>query len=102
MVSLIVATAGMLKSWEDYSVALGDVVTIVSASGKKIELSVVGTIDMGDTDYSISCTITNNGPVAGKEVVQLYISAPGKSMDKPAKESERFRQDPTPPAGGEP
>lgn len=42
----------MLKSWEDYSVALGDVVTIVSASGKKIELSVVGTIDMGDTDYN--------------------------------------------------
>ena len=35
-----------------YSVALGDVVTIVSASGKKIELSVVGTIDMGDTDYN--------------------------------------------------
>ena len=54
---------------------------------------------MGDTDYSISCTITNNGPVAGKEVVQLYISAPGKSMDKPAKELRGFRQDPTPPAG---
>ena len=49
---LIDDTAGMLKSWEDYSVALGDVVTIVSASGKKIELSVVGTIDMGDTDYN--------------------------------------------------
>ena len=42
----------MLKSWEDYSVALGDVVTIVSSSGKKIELSVVGTIDMSDTDYN--------------------------------------------------
>ena len=49
---LIDDTAGMLKSWEDYSVALGDVVTIVSASGKKIELSVVGTIDMSDTDYN--------------------------------------------------
>lgn len=49
---LIDDTAGMLKSWEDYSVALGDVVTIVSSSGKKIELSVVGTIDMSDTDYN--------------------------------------------------
>lgn len=48
----------------------------------------------GDTDYSISCTITNNGPVAGKEVVRLYISAPGKSMDKPTKELKGFTKTP--------
>jgi len=40
--------------------------------------------------YTFDCTIKNTGKAAGKEVVELYVSAPGKSMKKPVKELKAF------------
>jgi beta-glucosidase len=40
--------------------------------------------------FTASVTVTNTGKVAGREVVQLYLSAPGASMPKPAIELKGF------------
>ena len=38
----------------------------------------------------VKLDVKNSGNVAGKEVVQLYLSAPGKSMEKPVIELKGF------------
>lgn len=41
-------------------------------------------------EIKVSVEVTNSGTVEGKEVVQLYVSAPGASMDKPSKELKAY------------
>lgn len=41
-------------------------------------------------DIRVTVTVKNTGKVSGKEVVQVYVSAPGKDMDKPARELKGF------------
>ncbi len=43
-----------------------------------------------DDKMTVSVTVTNKGKTAGKEVVELYLSAPQKSIDKPIAELKAF------------
>jgi len=47
-------------------------------------------VSANNNNYTFSCTVKNTGKAAGKEVVELYVSAPGKSMNKPAKELKAY------------
>jgi beta-glucosidase len=43
-----------------------------------------------DKELTASVTITNTGRVPGREVAQMYVSAPGKALPKPALELKGF------------
>lgn len=43
-----------------------------------------------DGDITVKVSVKNAGKTAGKEVVEVYVSAPGKDMDKPARELRGF------------
>lgn len=49
----------------------------------------LSTTEMG-ASVEVNVTISNTGPVAGKEVAELYISAPAKKLDKPSLELKAF------------
>lgn len=47
-------------------------------------------VSLKDDTLTVQVDVRNTGNVAGKEVVQVYISVPGKDMEKPAKELKGF------------
>ena len=48
------------------------------------------TASIADGKMKVSVKVTNTGSAAGKEAVQVYVSAPAGSLDKPVKELKAF------------
>ena len=48
------------------------------------------TVKAGADGFEATVTVKNTGSVAGKEVVELYVSAPAGGLDKPARELKAF------------
>ena len=47
-------------------------------------------VKAGADGFTASVTVTNTGSVAGKEVVEVYVSAPDGGMEKPSRELKAF------------
>jgi beta-glucosidase len=62
--------------------------------GKSYTTFDVNDLKLNSTTFNnkvtVTVTIKNTGNLAGKEVIQLYLSAPSKSIDKPVSELKAF------------
>lgn len=67
-----------------YEFGYGLSYTTFNISGLKLSANVI------KDKVSASVKVTNTGKVAGKEVVQAYISAPARTIDKPKQELKAF------------
>jgi beta-glucosidase len=55
-----------------------------------LAVEVTGTAEAGDLAITVSCTVTNSGARAGKEIVQVYVGDPQASVARPIRELKGF------------
>ena len=51
-------------------------------------------VEKTEGGWNVSVTVRNTGKVSGKDVVQVYVHAPGKTLDKPERELRGFGKTP--------
>ena len=55
-----------------------------------LDVAVSGTVAAGDLSATVTVTVTNTGPVAGAEVVQVYVRDVAASVARPVRELRGF------------
>src|SRR3954447_7016093 len=55
-----------------------------------LKVAVSGSAAAGDLAVTVTCTVTNTGAVAGKEIVQAYRAAPIAAVSRPVRELKGF------------
>jgi beta-glucosidase len=55
-----------------------------------LDVAVSGTVAAGDLSATVTTTVTNTGPVAGAEVVQVYVRDVAASVARPVRELRGF------------
>ena len=59
-----------------------------------LKIEKTGSFSEDSKCLKVSLTVTNTGKRAGKDVVELYVKAPGRSIDKPERELKAFAKTP--------
>src|SRR5439155_16191854 len=70
----------------DVSYPFGHGLSYTTFGYADLAAAVTGSVEGGDLAVTVTCTVTNTGERAGKEVVQLYVGDPEAQVARPPRE----------------
>jgi beta-glucosidase len=87
---LFIGYRGYDASALDVAFPFGFGLSYTSFALADLDVAVSGTVAAGDLAAAVTVTVTNTGPVAGAEVVQVYVRDVAASVARPVRELKGF------------